>query len=66
MGASEVETTLATATPEGAWQSLVATHPELALRRANLAVAINRKYAKFDSALQENDEVCFIPPVSGG
>ena len=54
------------ATPEAAWSALVASAPELALRRPSLAVAVNREYASFEKGLNEDDEVVFIPPVSGG
>jgi molybdopterin converting factor subunit 1 len=54
------------ATAEAAWQALVGAFPELAPRRASLALAVNRVYADFETPLQENDEVVFIPPVSGG
>ncbi len=51
---------------EQAWLALVALHPGLAERRASLAASVNRRYARFDTALAEGDEVVFIPPVSGG
>jgi molybdopterin converting factor subunit 1 len=54
------------ATAEAAWLALVAGHPALAPRRASLAVAVNRAYAGFETVLQDDDEVAFIPPVSGG
>ncbi len=54
------------ATAEVAWQALVLSHPALAARRASLAVAVNRAYAGFETVLQDDDEVAFIPPVSGG
>jgi len=54
------------ATAEAAWQALVAAIPELAPRRVALAVAVNRVYASFETVLREQDEVAFIPPVSGG
>ncbi len=56
------------ATPEDAWKALLEfdTRNALAGRRTNLAAAINRRYAKFDAALADGDEVVFIPPVSGG
>jgi molybdopterin synthase sulfur carrier subunit len=54
------------ATPETAWRALVAASPELAPRRASLAVAVNRVYASFETELKPGDEVVFIPPVSGG
>lgn len=54
------------ATPESAWQGLVQAHPGLGSRRGHLAVAVNRRYARFDAALREGDELVFVPPVSGG
>ncbi len=54
------------ATPEAAWQALVEAHPALASRRANLAAAVNRRYARFDAPLRDGDELAFVPPVSGG
>jgi molybdopterin converting factor subunit 1 len=54
------------ATAEAAWQALVSAFPELAPRRASLAVAVNREYAGFEITLKDGDEVVFIPPVSGG
>jgi len=54
------------ATAESAWGRLAGDFPALAPRRASLAAAVNRRYAPFDTALQDGDEVVFIPPVSGG
>lgn len=69
LGREHVDLTLAQgATPEDAWQEILRLDPTGALagRRATLAAAVNRKYAKFDAPLAEGDEVVFIPPVSGG
>jgi len=67
VGASEVELDLPDgATAEEAWQSLAHEHAGLAPRRARLTAAINRRYAPFDAALHDGDEVVFVPPVSGG
>jgi molybdopterin synthase catalytic subunit len=54
------------ATAEDAWRALVKRHPALAGRRPSLAAAVNRSYREFDAVLQEDDELAFIPPVSGG
>lgn len=56
------------ASPEDVWRELarIDSGGTLAARRHNLAAAVNRKYAKFDSPLSDGDEVVFIPPVSGG
>jgi len=53
-------------TPEHAFGALTAQHPALAERRRNLLAAVNRRYVAFDSPLAADDEVVFIPPVSGG
>ena len=54
------------ATAEEAWRLLVEEHPALLPRRASLAASVNRCYAAFDTVLHDDDEVVFIPPVSGG
>ena len=54
------------ATAEDAWARLVAEYPALAPRRRSLSAAVNRRYLPFDAPLAEDDEVVFIPPVSGG
>lgn len=53
-------------TAEDAWGRLASDVPALAPRRASLAASVNRRYAPFDTALQDGDELVFIPPVSGG
>ncbi len=45
---------------------LAADHPDANVPSRRFSVAINRIYAKRDSALQDGDEVALIPPVSGG
>ncbi len=35
-------------------------------RLASLRIAVNSEYANDDHALEEQDEVVIIPPVSGG
>jgi molybdopterin synthase sulfur carrier subunit len=54
------------ATAEDAWRALVGQLPALAARRPSLAVAVNRTYASFQTELRDDDEVVFLPPVSGG
>lgn len=54
------------ASAEQAWQALTSRHPALAERRACVAASVNRRYAPFETALADGDEVVFIPPVSGG
>ncbi|MCK4742314.1 MAG: molybdopterin converting factor subunit 1 [Sulfuriflexus sp.] len=33
---------------------------------SNLLMAINQDYVKADASVQNNDEVAFFPPVTGG
>ena len=33
---------------------------------SNLLMAINQDYVKADASVQDNDEVAFFPPVTGG
>lgn len=40
--------------------------PELARFRPSVAAAVNQEYAEWGAALKNNDEVAFLPPVSGG
>ena len=35
-------------------------------RPANILIAINLEYAKFDTPINDGDEVAFFPPVTGG
>ena len=43
-----------------------ARSPEFARFRPSIAAAINQQYAEFTAPLQPDDEVAFLPPVSGG
>ena len=43
-----------------------AMHPRLAPPEVRIVVAVNAEYADDDQALNPGDEVCLIPPVSGG
>src|SRR5450755_1293687 len=40
--------------------------PELARFRPSVAAAVNQEYAEWHAPLSNNDEVAFLPPVSGG
>ena len=41
-------------------------YPQLAPPEVRIVVAVNAEYADDDLSLQPGDEVCLIPPVSGG
>ena len=66
-GAREVPLDLTTgATVEDAWTAIVGRFPVLAPGRPSLRFARNGDYAEPGTALDDGDEIAFIPPVSGG
>jgi len=54
------------ATVEMAWQVLASEFPAMAPHRGSLSAAVNAEYARFTRTLADQDEVVFLPPVSGG
>lgn len=44
----------------------IARRHGLGLAMERLRVAVNGEFAQWDTPLQDNDEVVFLPPVSGG
>jgi molybdopterin converting factor subunit 1 len=53
-------------TGEQAFQALVIKFPEMQKWKRSVRLAVNMEYTSFDRELKEGDEICFIPPVSGG
>jgi molybdopterin converting factor subunit 1 len=56
----------APATVQTVWRSLVAEMPAMGDYERTMSVAVNADYARMSAAVQEGDEVAFLPPVSGG
>ncbi len=54
------------ATVADVWRALVTEFPEMARYDASISAAVNADYAKMNVALADDDEVAFLPPVSGG
>ncbi len=57
--------------PQGAtvgelWHALQRDYPKLNVPGIRLLYAVNQSYVASDHPLAEQDEVVFIPPVSGG
>ena len=50
-------------TPEQLWRQL---NLQPAYPPAGVRVAINQKFAAWDSSLAAGDELAFLPPISGG
>ena len=48
------------------WEELRKDYSKLAPVEMRLLYAVNRNYVRPDHILKENDEVAFVPPVSGG
>lgn len=53
-------------TVSDAARELLRLYPSLAGDASRLMIAVNEEYQEHDYLLIENDEVAFIPPVSGG
>jgi molybdopterin converting factor subunit 1 len=53
-------------TPADVWRELAADFPEMARYDSSISTAVNADYAKMNTVLSDNDEVAFLPPVSGG
>jgi molybdopterin converting factor subunit 1 len=51
---------------EDAWARMVTLYPRLAPHTGTVAFALNSAYTNAHEALHEDDEVAFLPPVSGG
>jgi molybdopterin converting factor subunit 1 len=66
-GAAELTREVPTAATAGdVWKALVAEFPDMIGYNASISTAVNADYAKMGTTLRENDEVAFLPPVSGG
>ena len=66
-GASEISKELRQGSTVGdLWRELQKDYPKLAVPGIRLLYAVNQSYVAGDYCLHEQDEVVFIPPVSGG
>jgi molybdopterin synthase catalytic subunit len=54
------------ATIADAWSALAGVHPGLVPHRPFVRAARNGEYAAWETALDDADQVAFLPPVSGG
>jgi len=66
-GTSDIEMSLSDeATVSDAASELLRLYPSISGDTSRLVIAVNEEYQEHDYPLAENDEVAFIPPVSGG
>ena len=66
-GAAEVSKELSEgSTVADLWRELQNDYPKLAVPGIRLLYAVNQNYVAADYCLHEQDEVVFVPPVSGG
>ena len=54
------------ATVQRVWESLIEEFPALAPYAESMSCAVNADYARMTTAVNDGDEVAFLPPVSGG
>jgi molybdopterin converting factor subunit 1 len=54
------------ATVRTIWDTLVREYPEIAPYAETMSCAVNADYARMTTAVDDGDEVAFLPPVSGG
>ncbi|HEY7790286.1 MAG TPA: molybdopterin converting factor subunit 1 [Vicinamibacterales bacterium] len=54
------------ATVRRLWDDLVQEFPAIAPYGGSISAAVNADYARMNAAIQDGDEVAFLPPVSGG
>lgn len=56
----------ASASVEQFWDKMTVLYPALEKYRAHSRIALNMEYVLPTATLGDGDEVCIIPPVSGG
>ena len=54
------------ATVQSVWRILVSEMPALGEYERTMSVAVNADYSRMHAAVNEGDEVAFLPPVSSG
>ena len=66
-GAAELSREVGAGATIGAvWRELAREFPDLAAYERSVSSAVNADYARMDHAVQDGDEIAFLPPVSGG
>jgi MoaE-MoaD fusion protein len=55
-----------TATVRDVWRAAVGSYPDLVAFDGAISAAVNADFATMTSRVLANDDVAFLPPVSGG
>jgi molybdopterin converting factor subunit 1 len=67
VGCSEDSLDLTAGTPiESLFGHYAQKHPSLGAHRGSLVASRNQEFAAWSTPLAANDEIAFLPPVSGG
>ncbi|MCZ6452475.1 MAG: molybdopterin converting factor subunit 1 [Deltaproteobacteria bacterium] len=67
VGSSEITREIGEGSTVGElWEALQRDYPKLTPVNMALLYAVNRDYVSTGHVLQDEDEVVFVPPVSGG
>jgi molybdopterin converting factor small subunit len=56
----------ASASVADVWRNAVRDHPALEPFAKSISCAVNARFARMHTAVNDGDEVAFLPPVSGG
>lgn len=54
------------ATVEDVWRAAAEQFPAITVLAGRLSCAVNADFSRMETAVQEGDDVAFLPPVSGG
>jgi len=54
------------ATVAAVWQAVTGRFPAVAPYARSVSAAVNAEFAKMTTAVDDGDEVAFLPPVAGG
>jgi molybdopterin converting factor small subunit len=59
-------TSHASASVADVWRDVIQDHPSLEPFAGSVSCAVNARFARMHTTLNDGDEVAFLPPVSGG
>ena len=48
------------------WKQLQQRHPDVSKYRDSIQFAVNQDFVASETRVEDDDEVAFLPPVSGG